>query len=96
VLLMVLRDSMMQGNWVDDRPPKATAGWLAHMNELASKIIEKYPESKDAYTEVDEAQKDMFRNMKVGEVSEPNGGTNDPNYKPTYIAGDNDEQKIIE
>ena len=47
--LTVLRDSMIHGNWVDDRPPKSPAGWLEELNKKAKEIIEKYPNAKDAY-----------------------------------------------
>ncbi len=50
--LMVLRDSMLKGNWVDDRPPKVKRGWIQELNKKAKEIIEKYPESKDPYTEL--------------------------------------------
>jgi len=50
--LMVLRDSMLKGNWVDDRPPKVQKGWIQILNEKAKKIIEKYPNSKDPHTEL--------------------------------------------
>ena len=49
--LFVLRDSMMLGNWVDDRPPKHKDGWVQDMNEKAKKIIDIYPNSLEAYTE---------------------------------------------
>ena len=50
--LMVLRDSMMKGNWVDDRPPKVKDGWIQELNKKAEEIIKKYPDSKDPYTEL--------------------------------------------
>lgn len=37
--LIVLRDSMMQGNWVDDRPPAVEGDWVAEQNVLAAGII---------------------------------------------------------
>lgn len=40
--LMVLRDSMIQGNWTDDRPKPTKVGWLAEMNEIAKNMIEKH------------------------------------------------------
>ena len=49
--LFVLRDSMMLGNWVDDRPPKHKDGWVQDMNEKAKKIVDIYPNSLEAYTE---------------------------------------------
>jgi len=47
--LMVLRDAMIRGKMVDDRPP-STYGYIAALNEKASEIIDKYPEPQDAYT----------------------------------------------
>lgn len=50
--LMVLRDSMLQGNWVDDRPPKTSdQNWVTDLNARAKKLIEKYPNPPPAFTE---------------------------------------------
>jgi hypothetical protein len=53
--LTVLRDSMMQGNWVDDRPPRAVdaATWVDGMNARAKALVEKYPSPVPAYTQAD-------------------------------------------
>lgn len=61
--LVVLRDSMMQGNWVDDRPPPSKPGWLAGQNAKAAAIIAKYPDAKPAFTALDadqQQQKDQL------------------------------------
>lgn len=50
--LMVLRDGMLNGNWVDDRPPKVKTGWIQELNKKASEIIEKYPNAKEPFTEL--------------------------------------------
>lgn len=51
--LIVLRDSMMQGNWVDDRPPKTTdKEWLRTLNKAAGEVVDMYPNPVPAYTEV--------------------------------------------
>lgn len=50
--LMVLRDSMLAGNWIDDRPPKAEPGWLVALNELAAAIVAKYPNPKPPFCAV--------------------------------------------
>ena len=42
--LTVLRDSMLIGNWSDDRPPKIKDGWIKDLNKKAGEIIEKYPD----------------------------------------------------
>jgi hypothetical protein len=47
--LMVLRDAMIRGKMVDDRPP-STFGFIAALNKKASEIIDKYPDPKAAYT----------------------------------------------
>ena len=39
--LMVLRDSQMFGNCVDDRPISHKPGWIQDMNERASEMIDK-------------------------------------------------------
>jgi hypothetical protein len=49
--LMVLRDSMMHGNWTDDRPIAVDDSWVHTMNEKAAEIIERYPISKPPFTE---------------------------------------------
>ena len=49
--LAVLRDSMIIGNWKDDRPPKHKDGWVQELNEKAKEIIKKYPDSIEPYTE---------------------------------------------
>ena len=57
--LTVLRDSMIIGNCNDDRPPKHKAGWIVEYNKKAKEIIEKYPDSLDPYTEIEEQMKKM-------------------------------------
>lgn len=41
VSLMVLRDSMLEGNWVDDRPPSVVND-LPELNKMASDLIDRY------------------------------------------------------
>jgi hypothetical protein len=55
--LLVLRDSMLSGNWVDDRPPRTKAGWLQALNATAAAIIEKYPDAVPPYLETDADRK---------------------------------------
>lgn len=55
--LAVLRDSMISENWVDDRPPKMEDGWQIELNNLASKIIDKYPNAEEPYTELNSNKK---------------------------------------
>lgn len=47
--LFVLRDSQLIGNVVDDRPPSHESGWQQELNLLAGKLIDKYPNPKEAY-----------------------------------------------
>lgn len=49
--LVVLRDAMMNGKWIDDRPPPVAAqDWIAGMNKKAAEIIARYPDAKEPYT----------------------------------------------
>jgi len=48
--LMVLRDSMIFGNWVDDRPPKMHVGWMEDLNAKAKALCAKYPNAVPAVT----------------------------------------------
>lgn len=50
--LVVLRDSMLNGNLNDDRPPKLPEEWIKPLNEKATNLVEKYPNPKQAYTEI--------------------------------------------
>lgn len=49
--LMVLRDSMIRGNWVDDRPPKCAEGWVAELNKKTAALRAKYPNPKAPHVE---------------------------------------------
>lgn len=50
--LVVLRDSMIRGNWVDDRPPKSDPQLVADMNKRVRALLAKYPEPVEPYTEI--------------------------------------------
>lgn len=50
--LLVLRDSMMKGNWTDDRPLR-NPFIMADFNKKAAMIIEKFPDAKAPYLETD-------------------------------------------
>ena len=50
--MAVLRDSQIQGNWVDDRPPKSPDGWMDELNAKAKALLEKYPDPVPAYLEI--------------------------------------------
>ena len=47
--LTVLRDSMIQGNWVDDRPPPSPPGWLQNINAMMLDLAAKFPEPVARY-----------------------------------------------
>lgn len=49
--LVVLRDSMVRGNWEDDRPPAIDYQWQKDLNDHAALIIEKYPYAAHTYTQ---------------------------------------------
>lgn len=49
--LTVLRDSMIQGNWVDDRPPRSPDGWMKKLNTHAAGLLEKTPNPAPAHLE---------------------------------------------
>jgi Domain of unknown function (DUF5664) len=53
--LTVLRDAMITGNWVDDRPPRAPLGWMAKLNEKVAALLKKYPNPVRPYTEIDQS-----------------------------------------
>lgn len=50
--LAVLRDSQLMGNWVDDRPPVHNPEWVTRFNKTAGEIIDRYPEAKEAFTQL--------------------------------------------
>jgi len=52
--LVVLRDSMLQENWNDDRPPKVNnLDFIRDGNQKVQEILDKYPEPKKPFTEVE-------------------------------------------
>lgn len=50
--LTVLRDAMINGKVVDDRPPPLPAGWVERYNGLAGEIIDRIPDAKPPFTAV--------------------------------------------
>jgi hypothetical protein len=50
--MIVLRDSMIQGNWVDDRPPKSPPGWVQEMNQRTARLVDMYPNPPPACTQL--------------------------------------------
>lgn len=56
--LMVMRDSMLQGNFVDDRPPKGEGVDLAELNLLAAEILDRHKDKAPRhYTIADTKEK---------------------------------------
>jgi len=51
--LTVLRDSMLRGNWSDDRPPRMDSGWVQELNKKAAILVEKFPEPAKVWTNED-------------------------------------------
>jgi hypothetical protein len=49
--LAVLRDSMIRGNWNDDRPPRLGPQWVQALNLKAAEVIGKFPEPKPPHTQ---------------------------------------------
>ncbi len=53
--LAVLRDAMIQGKFIDDRPPRTDLDKLrAELQVAVEDIFDRYPEAKDAYLEGDQ------------------------------------------
>jgi hypothetical protein len=50
--LTVLRDSMIRGNWVDDRPPAVAPGWLVKLSGDVKKLAKAYPNPVPPVTEI--------------------------------------------
>lgn len=50
--LVVLRDTMLNSMWTDDRPPKAQSCWLKELNDRAGAIVDKYPDAVVPFTQV--------------------------------------------
>lgn len=55
--LMVLRDSMLMGNWIDDRPVHNSLN-IKELNKQAKKVINKYPDCVPPYLEINKGRKD--------------------------------------
>lgn len=49
--LVVLRDAMMRGTWVDDRPPASVQGWQDEHDKMVRALLEKYPSPVLPYAE---------------------------------------------
>lgn len=73
--LVILRDSMLLGNWVDDRPPKIKQGWVQELNKKAKEIIERYPEELEPYTAIEQKITNNTQVIKLTDRKELEGPT---------------------
>lgn len=56
--LIVLRDSMLMENWIDDRPIRHSKGPdTKRLNDAAAEIIKKYPNCKEPFLEINKESK---------------------------------------
>jgi hypothetical protein len=55
--LCVLRDAMIQGKFIDDRPPRSARGWQDKYNKMVKALLKKYPTPVPPYIEGDERMK---------------------------------------
>ena len=51
----VLRDSQIQGNWSDDRPPRPPGDWISELNAKAAELLERYPDPRPPHTQREHA-----------------------------------------
>jgi hypothetical protein len=49
--LVVLRDSMIKGNWTDDRPPSHDNEIMNELNQKKRDLLSRYPEPKENFTQ---------------------------------------------
>jgi hypothetical protein len=56
--LTVLRDTMINDMWTDDRPPRAKPGWMIELNRAAGVIIDIYPEAAAPHLQTDRSEND--------------------------------------
>ena len=52
--LFVIRDAMIQGKFIDDRPPRSPQGWQTALNKKVKALLKKYPTAVPPYIEGDE------------------------------------------
>ena len=55
--LCVIRDAMIQGKFIDDRPPRTAKGWQDRLNKIVEALLKKYPTPVAPYIEGDERMK---------------------------------------
>ncbi len=87
--LTVLRDSMIKGNWVDDRPPKLPQGFVDEYNAIAASLIEEVQEPKKAFTECEESLHSIQKTQDSGLEAETDPFSSAPVIqKDTQSVGD--------
>jgi hypothetical protein len=50
---LVIRDAMLNGNFIDDRPPRISDDFIKSLNETSVYLLKKFPEPVPPYTQVD-------------------------------------------
>lgn len=50
--LTVLRDSIIKGNWTDDRPPRSPDGWIDADNKIAGALVDAFPNAPEPHTQL--------------------------------------------
>lgn len=50
--LHVLRDGILRGSWVDDRPPKSPDNWEKDVNDKAQKLLAAFPNPVAPFTQL--------------------------------------------
>lgn len=66
--LMVLRDSMLEGNWVDDRPPRGNLD-MSSFNAAAAALIDRYGEIKPRHYTIEDSSQHAHINETQGNRS---------------------------
>lgn len=54
--LMIMRDSMLQGNFVDDRPPRGRGVDMGELNRQAEEVLKKHKDKKPRHYTIADTQ----------------------------------------
>ena len=85
--LVVLRDGMIQGNWVDDRPPISVPGWIEEYNNRVSHLLQKYPNAMKPYINAVEVVEHKFGGHDPGTAAVTiNEGAHGDEYHEAFLA----------
>jgi hypothetical protein len=52
--LVVMRDSMIRGNYVDDRPPSSEAGWMQALNAKVPLILKEHKDKNPKHWTIED------------------------------------------